>query len=212
MTRQPDRLKFGVPEIRNVPPRAESRGERAQRTSPHNATASLSMGEKPALPIRVSQATQKLGRTKDSSPPNLRNGSRGRLGMRALVGWVCLVLLVCVIPQACWMASMLVRPSARKGDGPLLRTEEVDERKLAVIVPAHGGDLRKALKSLSGWPKACSQTTLRHVDLVLYYAGAEDDEGWDYTVMPELEKTGGRCFSQTSVIFGNLTVEVRTNA
>ena len=132
--------------------------------------------------------------------------------MRALVGWVCLVLLVCVIPQACWMASMLVRPSARKGDGPLLRTEEVDERKLAVIVPAHGGDLRKALKSLSGWPKACSQTTLRHVDLVLYYAGAEDDEGWDYTVMPELEKTGGRCFSQTSVIFGNLTVEVRTNA
>ncbi len=130
--------------------------------------------------------------------------------MRRLLVCVAVVVFVFVLPQACLMASMLVRPSMTKGGGAvLLRTEGVHERKLAVMVPAHGGDLRKALKSLSAWPKACSPTTLRHVDLILYYAGSDDDDGWDYSVLPELERTGGRCFSRTSAIFGNLTAEVR---
>eukprot|EP00903_Cladosiphon_okamuranus_P005533 g5510.t1 len=84
---------------------------------------------------------------------------------------------------------------------------EVDEQRLAVVVPAHGGDLRRALASLARWPEACSPVTLRHVELVLYYAGAEDDSGWSNDVLPELERTGGKCFARTSAVFGNLTHE-----
>lgn len=81
-------------------------------------------------------------------------------------------------------------------------------RKLAVVVPAHGGDLSKALASLSRWPKVCSDVTLRHVELILYYAGGPDDERWSDEVVPALEQTGGRCFARTSALFGNLTDEV----
>lgn len=172
------------------------------------------MGERSPLPVRVPLTPQKPGRTRESSPPALRKAFRNRASMRRLLGWVValVVLAIFVIPQACWMASMLVRPSTTKGHGALPRIEATDERKLAVMVPAHGGDLRKALKSLSAWPKACSQTTLRHVDLILYYAGSDDDEGWDDSVLPELERTGGRCFLRTSVIFGNLNAEVRARS
>ncbi|CAM9729877.1 unnamed protein product [Scytosiphon promiscuus] len=80
-------------------------------------------------------------------------------------------------------------------------------RRLAVVVPAHGGDLSKALASLSRWPKVCSAVTLRHVELVLYYAGGPEDERWSDDVIPALEQTGGRCFARTSALFGNLTDE-----
>jgi len=166
------------------------------------------MGERSPLPVRVPLTPQKPGRTRDWSSPDLRKANR--ISMKRLLVWIAVVVLAFVIPQACWMASMLVRPSPTKGHSALPpRVEAVDGRRLAVIVPAHGGDLRKALKSLSAWPRACSQTTLRHVDLILYYAGSDDDDDWDYSILPELKRTGGRCFSRTSAIFGNLTAEVR---
>lgn len=78
--------------------------------------------------------------------------------------------------------------------------------KLAVVVPAHEGDLRKALASLSRWPSACSLVTLGHVDLILYYAQAPDERS--ERILPGLTHTGGRCFARTKVVYGNLTVEV----
>lgn len=104
-----------------------------------------------------------------------------------------------------------VRPWTR-GGGVLVQDMQAvdgDERRLAVVVPAHGGDLRRALASLSRWPTLCSPVTVQHVDLVLYFAGTEEDDDWADDVLPELEKTGGRCFAKTNVVFGNLTDEVR---
>lgn len=82
------------------------------------------------------------------------------------------------------------------------------ERRLAVVVPAHGGDLKRALDSLSRWPTTCSPVTLDRVELVLYYAAGPDDGVWSGDIVPALAKTGGRCFAGTSAVFGNLTTEV----
>lgn len=102
-------------------------------------------------------------------------------------------------------------PFAPDGDG--LRQNKHNEagfgqRKLAVVVPAHGGDLTRALASLSRWPTACYGSTLANTELVLYFAGTADDPTWTDNVLPELERTGGRCFAATRVLFGNLTAEV----
>ncbi|CAM9604376.1 unnamed protein product [Scytosiphon promiscuus] len=78
-------------------------------------------------------------------------------------------------------------------------------RKLAVVVPAHAGDLDKALSSLATWPTNCHPSTLANADLVLYYAGGEaDDVG---AVLPALAKTGGRCFARTRLVLANLSEE-----
>lgn len=79
--------------------------------------------------------------------------------------------------------------------------------KLAVVVPAHRGDLDRALASLSRWPTACSPVTLSSVDLILYYAAAPDDKS--VRILPSLSWTGGRCFAHTQVVYANLTDEVR---
>lgn len=79
-------------------------------------------------------------------------------------------------------------------------------RKLAVVVPAHHGDLGKALASLSRWPTACSPSTLANLDLVLYYAQQPDEKS--SRILPYLSRTGGRCFASTRVVYGNLTDEV----
>lgn len=81
---------------------------------------------------------------------------------------------------------------------------------LAVVVPAHSGDLQRAVASLARWPTACSPVTLKHVELVLYYAEGPDDNTWSDDIIAELAQTGGRCFARTSAIFGNLTEEVRS--
>lgn len=78
--------------------------------------------------------------------------------------------------------------------------------KLAVVVPAHRGDLDRALASLSRWPTACSPT-LSNVDLILYYAAAPDDKS--VRILPSLSSTGGRCFAHTQVVYAYLTDEVR---
>lgn len=163
-------------------------------------------------PDKVPLTPQQLASSKPSvwnkgffSPPP-RNGCRYRLRWAGKG-----LVFVCLLVNALIMIRLSLFRPMPSSQGLLHKKQEVgvDERRLAVVVPAHGGDLRRALASLARWPKACSPVTLRHVELVLYYAGAEDDSGWSDDVLPELEQTGGRCFARTSVVFGNLTDEVR---
>lgn len=79
-------------------------------------------------------------------------------------------------------------------------------RRLAVVVPAHAGDLGKALSSLATWPTTCHSSTLVNADLILYYAGGEEDDV--AAVLPALAQTGGRCFANTRLVLANLTPEV----
>lgn len=121
-------------------------------------------------------------------------------------------MIGCLLINALGMIRLSSRPWT-KGEG--LRQDkqavESNDQRLAVVVPAHGGDLRHVLTSVSRWPTLCSQVTLRHVELVLYYSGAADDPDWSGAgdVLSELEQTGGRCFARTNVLFGNLTEKVR---
>lgn len=78
--------------------------------------------------------------------------------------------------------------------------------KLAVVVPAHAGDLDKALASLATWPSWCHEATLVDTDLILYYAGGEEDGV--AAALPSLAKTGGKCFATTRLILANLSDEV----
>ncbi len=93
------------------------------------------------------------------------------------------------------------------------RAEEEEEadtgrrKKLAVVVPAHAGDLEKALNSLKDWPTKCHPNTLANADLVLYYAGGAEDNV--EAVLPSLAATGGRCFANTRLVLANLSEEVR---
>lgn len=91
--------------------------------------------------------------------------------------------------------------------GTAREEEEQSGERLAVIVPAHRGDLAKALSSLAKWPSTCHPSTLRNADLVLYYAGGEEDDV--SAVLPSLAKTGGRCFAETRLVLANLRDEVR---
>lgn len=86
-------------------------------------------------------------------------------------------------------------------------SQAVPPKRLAVIVPAHAGDLPRAIKSLEHWPKLCSSVTLEHADLVLYYAEGPDESTAD--VVPSLHESGGRCFANTRVVYANLDEEVR---
>ena len=95
-----------------------------------------------------------------------------------------------------------------------LKQEEEEEeemgrrrkKQLAVVVPAHGGDLQKALTSLKNWPTNCHPSTLANADLVLYYAGGAEDNA--AAVLPALAETGGRCFANTRLVLANLSEEV----
>lgn len=79
-------------------------------------------------------------------------------------------------------------------------------RRLAVVVPTHSGDLRKAMQSLDKWPKKCHRLTLGNADLILYYAGGKSKRV--EAILPSLAASGGKCFANTSIVFANLTKEV----
>lgn len=49
--------------------------------------------------------------------------------------------------------------------------------------------------------------TQRNVDLVLYYAEGEEDEG-AASALSEIEDTAGRCFAETKLVYADLTEEV----
>lgn len=82
-------------------------------------------------------------------------------------------------------------------------------RRQAVVVPAHAGDLEKALESLAAWPSRCHESTLVNADLVLYFAGGPEDDVAH--VLPSLAKTGGKCFAATRLLLANLSEEVGPN-
>lgn len=86
------------------------------------------------------------------------------------------------------------------------RAEESGKR-LAVIVPSRRGDLLKALSSLARWPSTCHPSTRWKTDLVLYYAGGEEDDA--SLILPTLKETGGRCFAETRLVLAKLRDEVR---
>lgn len=90
---------------------------------------------------------------------------------------------------------------------PRANSPAVPPKRLAVVVPAHAGDLSRAIKSLEHWPKLCSSETLEHADLVLYYAEGPNET--TANVIPTLQESGGRCFANTRVVYANLDEEVR---
>lgn len=166
------------------------------------------MAETSPLPIGLPAPTQQSPQPAWNQPSpttTIWNGGGGGCRFRYRVRGIGKgVVLLCLLINALVMVRLSLFSSGRGQ----VQEDAVDKRRLAVVVPAHAGDLRKALASLARWPKACSDTTLQHVELVLYYAGSSDDDGWSESVLPELEETAGNCFSRTTVIFGNLTDEV----
>lgn len=80
-------------------------------------------------------------------------------------------------------------------------------QRLAVVVPAHAGDLSRAVSALDRWPRECSPVTKDNVDLVLYYAEGEDDSG-PTAALDEITTSAGRCFSNTRLVYANLNEEV----
>lgn len=77
-------------------------------------------------------------------------------------------------------------------------------RNLGIVVPTHDGDIDRALFAMSRWPPTCYETTLRHVDLILYHATKCDKAAVRARVPPE----GSACFRNTIVISSNLTKQV----
>lgn len=80
-------------------------------------------------------------------------------------------------------------------------------QRLAVVVPAHGGDLSRAVSALDRWPEVCSPVTKTNVDLVLYYAEGDDDTE-PLGALDAIASTAGRCFGNTKLVYANLTPEV----
>lgn len=84
-------------------------------------------------------------------------------------------------------------------------------QRLGVVVPAHHGDIDKAVSSLSRWPTECSPVTQQNVDLVLYYAeGEEDVVAAD--AISTIASTAGRCFASTRLVYANLDKEVSSDS
>eukprot|EP00903_Cladosiphon_okamuranus_P019226 g17680.t1 len=84
-------------------------------------------------------------------------------------------------------------------------TPDVPQR-LAVVVPAHAGDLPRAVAALDRWPKTCSPVTLANVDLVLYYAEGEGDTE-PLAALDVVASSAGSCFGNTKLVYANLTPE-----
>ena len=90
---------------------------------------------------------------------------------------------------------------------PTLDSAHVASGRLSVVVPVWSGDVDRALDSVSRWPTACSPVTLSNVDLIMYKA--EGDEESSETLLPVLERTAGRCFAKTKIVYAHLREEVR---
>ena len=87
---------------------------------------------------------------------------------------------------------------------------QFETKNLAVVVPMHAGDVEEAVEALSSWPNVCSRVTLDRVQLVLYYSGGTEDGGWADGILDRVERTGGRCFERTKVVFADLDDKVTT--
>lgn len=82
-------------------------------------------------------------------------------------------------------------------------------RKMAIVVPMYAGDLEEAVVALSAWPNTCSTQSLQYMELVVYFAGGENEEKWSDDVLLAVEETGGRCFLRTRAVFAHLEEKVR---
>ncbi|CAM9264062.1 unnamed protein product [Choristocarpus tenellus] len=76
---------------------------------------------------------------------------------------------------------------------------------MAVVVPAHEGDLDLALGSILQWPSKCSNLRRRNMDLIVYYAGREDSTS--SRALDELKRSSVSCFKSTKIIYARLTEE-----
>jgi len=85
---------------------------------------------------------------------------------------------------------------------------------LAVVVFADKGDLELATQSIKRWPmpEACSSLTEQNVDLVLYYAGGEEDKEAVSAAADTIAKSGRRCFANTRTMFAELEKKVRAGS
>lgn len=83
-----------------------------------------------------------------------------------------------------------------------------NDRKLAVVVPVHEGDVSRALSSLEMWPDVCSPVTLANMDLVIYKAETAGESS--AKILATAEETAGRCFARTKILHANLPPEVRS--
>lgn len=88
-------------------------------------------------------------------------------------------------------------------------TQQGQQQRLAVVVPAYVGDLDRAVSSLGRWPATCSPLTQENVDLVLYYAEGEEDAAAVDAAAAVVADTAGRCFSKTLTVYAHLNEEVR---
>ena len=94
-------------------------------------------------------------------------------------------------------------------DALLFPADSMAPRKiLAVLVPTHAGDINDAMEALSRWPMACSAVTLHRMQLVIYYSRNMKDGVWPEEIIPTIERTAGRCFKRTRVIFADLDEKV----
>lgn len=100
--------------------------------------------------------------------------------------------------------------SLQQGDRIIFTdTERGLQRRLAVVVPTHDGDLDETVKSLEHWPTSCPEDgSLSNVELVIYKAEAKDDPT-EKNILPRLRETAGRCFAYTRMVYASLTKEVR---
>ena len=81
--------------------------------------------------------------------------------------------------------------------------------RLAVVVPTWRRDVDRALEAVARWPTACSAVTLSKVELVLYKAEGEEESS--PALLPTLERTAGRCFAKTKVVYAHLREQVRAD-
>lgn len=86
--------------------------------------------------------------------------------------------------------------------------DHLDTKLLAVVVPTHAGDIEEAVVALSKWPIVCSASTLHRMQLVLYYSGGIGDDAWSDEIIDTVNRTGGRCFERTRVVFAHLDPKV----
>ncbi|CAN0091222.1 unnamed protein product [Scytosiphon promiscuus] len=86
-------------------------------------------------------------------------------------------------------------------------SEDKLQQRLAVVVPAYQGDLKRAVASLQQWPTSCSPVTKGNVDLVLYYAEGEEDASDVDAAAAAIVNSAGHCFRETLTVYAHLSEE-----
>ncbi|CAM9592837.1 unnamed protein product, partial [Choristocarpus tenellus] len=107
-------------------------------------------------------------------------------------------LLITLTPIIFWLRNVVFVPVKDS----ILSSRFGKEGQMAVVVPAHEGDIDLVLRSIRQWPSRCSNLRLMNMDLVLYYAGTEDTAS--RRVLDELKHSSLPCFKWTKLIYARL--------